>query len=361
MRGILTVALIFFSSWASSQSRADNIIIISTDGLRWQEVFMGMDSAIANNPEYNEGDSAWIFEKYWSNDPIERRKKIMPFFWNTIAKKGQVYGNRLFDNKVDNANRHLYSFPGYSEFLCGYVDTAIKGNDYTENPNINVLEYLNRQPKFKGRVAAFTAWYAFDRILNEKRSGFPVISAFDETGGKYPSTNERLINRMRNNSFMPFDDEECLDVFTHYAALEHLRTKRPRVLYIAYGETDEWAHSGFYKSYLNAAQQVDTWIREIWEFIQKDPQYRDKTTLIFTTDHGRGDLVKTEWRSHNSKIKDAYQIWMAAMGPGIKPKGEIKSPVQLYQKQFAQTIAKLLGYTFKANHPVAEPVHDLFK
>jgi hypothetical protein len=48
---------------------------------------------------------------------------------------------------------------------------------------------------------------------------------------------------------------ECLDVFTHCAAIEELNKNKPRVLYIAYGETDEWAHSGKYRSYLDAAHQ----------------------------------------------------------------------------------------------------------
>jgi hypothetical protein len=44
------------------------------------------------------------------------------------------------------------------------------------------------------------------------------------------------------------------------------------------------------------------------------------------------------------------------MGPGIAAKGEIKTPMQLYQKQFAQTMASLLGFTFKAEHPIGERI-----
>lgn len=64
---------------------------------------------------------------------------------------------------------------------------------------------------------------------------------------------------------------------------------KPRVLYIAYGETDEWAHAGQYRFYLDAAKQVDAWIKKIWEFVQTDPQYKNKTALLITVDHGRGD------------------------------------------------------------------------
>jgi hypothetical protein len=71
-------------------------------------------------------------------------------------------------------------------------------------------------------------WDAFDRILNQQRSGIPVFSAFDTIGGKNPTPNEKLINAMMQDSYRPFGNAECLDVFTHYAALEYLKTKRPK-------------------------------------------------------------------------------------------------------------------------------------
>lgn len=341
--------------------KSENIIIVTTDGLRWQEVFKGMDSAIANHGRFNQGDSAFLFTKYWSNDVAERRKKLLPFLWSTVFAGGQLYGNRDLGNKVDNANPYWFSYPGYSEIMTGYADTAINSNDYPPNPQVTVLEFLNRQPGLKGKVAAYGAWGAFDRILNEKRGGFPVVSAFDAVGGKAPTAQQKLINAMLADSYKPWRGNECLDVFTHYAALDELKAKKPKVLYIAYGETDEWAHAGQYRSYLEAAHQVDAWLKQLWDFVQSDPQYRNKTSLFVTTDHGRGDVVKTEWTSHGNSIKDAYQIWFAAMGPATPSGGEMKTAVQLYQKQFAQTFAKLMGYTFIAAHPVAEEIKSVFK
>lgn len=344
-----------------SAQQTENIIIITTDGFRWQEVFNGMDSAIASNPDFNQGDSAFLYEKYWSPDATERRKKLLPFLWSTVATQGQLYGNRLLGNKVDNANPYWFSYPGYSEIMTGYADTAINANSYPPNPHVTVLEFFNRQPKLRGKVAAFGAWEAFNRILNEKRSGIPVISAFDSTGGKAPNQQQQLLNKMLADSYKPWHRDECLDVFTHYAALEELKTRKPKVLYIAYGETDEWAHSGQYRNYLDAAHQVDAWIKQLWTFVQSDPQYKNKTALFITTDHGRGDVIKSEWTSHGSSISDAHQIWFAVMGPNTPPGGEMKSNGQLYQKQFAQTIAKLMGYAFRAEHPVADAVDEVVK
>lgn len=344
-----------------SENKIENLIIITTDGLRWQEVFKGMDSIIAANPKFNEGDSSYIFENYWSPDELERRKKLMPFLWKTIVDEGQIYGNRAFGNYVDNANPYWFSYPGYSEIFTGYPDSAINSNDLPANPHITVLEYLNQQQKLKGKIAAFGAWVAFDRILNEQRSGIPVFSAFDSVGGNDPNSNEKLINAMLQNSHKPWLKDECLDVFTHYAAMEYLKSKKPNLLYMAYGETDEWAHAGRYRAYLDASKQIDTWLNETWSFIQNDPKYRNKTALFITVDHGRGDKEKEKWTSHNNKVEDSHEIWFAVIGPGIQAKGEIKEPMQLFQKQFAQTFARLLGYTYHAEHPIADEIKILFE
>lgn len=356
---LFSVFLLGFSFVSRSQTQ--NIIIITTDGFRWQELFGGMDSAIANNGKFNEDDSDYLYQKFWDPDVLERRKKLMPFFWSTIEKEGTIMGNRNYANKVNNANPYWFSYPGYSEIMTGYSDTAINSNGYPPNPHTNVLEFLNKQKKLKGKVAAFAAWNAFDRILNEGRSGIPVINAFDETGGSKPTANEKLLNQMLKDSYKPWHEGECLDVFTHYAAMEWLKKRKPRVLYISYGETDEWAHAGKYGSYLDAAHQVDAWIREIWDFVQSNPRYRNKTTFFITTDHGRGDKIKKEWTSHGSNIEGADQIWLAVLGPDSPARGEEKTEVQLWQKQFAQTIANLIGFTFKADHPVADPVLHVLK
>lgn len=390
MKNLIALFILLSVYCSAFSQKAENIIIITTDGLRWQELFGGMDSAIANNKKFNQGDSDAIYKKYWAAEPIERRKKLLPFLWSMIEKNGQIYGNRNLGNKVDNANPYWFSYPGYNEIFTGFPDTLVNSNSFPPNPNTNLLEFLNKQAKYKNKVAAFGAWDAFDRILNEERAKFPVYSAFDPFGmtptsnkkeitvydsilnneikrkhvysgidpfeKDLPSANERIINAMVRDSYKPFGDEEVLDVFTHYGAINYLQTKKPKVLYISYGETDEWAHSGQYRDYLNAANMVDKWIQDIWNYVQSDPFYKNKTAIFITTDHGRGDIKKEEWTSHNNSIQDSYQIWMATMGPGIPAKGEVKINQQLYQKQFAQTMAAILGLTFTAEHPIGEKI-----
>lgn len=360
MKQLFLFLLLAISVQAFAQKKADNIIVITTDGFRWQEMFGGVDTVLANNPIFNEGAKVFIKERFGDVDPLISRKKLLPFIWSTFAEKGQIYGNRHFENKVNVSNPYSFSYPGYSEIFCGYADTLINSNEYKPNPNTNVLEFINKQAGYKGKVAAFSAWEAMGRILNKDRAGMPVISAFEDTGGDHPTDNEKLINSMRNQSFKPWGMGECLDVFTHYAALEYFKVRQPKVMYISYGETDEWAHAGMYKSYLNAAHQFDEWVKELWNLVQSTPGYKDNTIFFITTDHGRGDLIKFQWIDHGSEVHGADQIWFMAMGPGIAPKGEIKQPVQIYQKQFAKTIGSLIGFDFEGEN-VARKIAELWR
>src|SRR5215216_3757536 len=213
---ILRYLVFLLPTMAIAQQKTDHLIVITMDGFRWQEVFAGMDSSIANNSDFNQGDSAELFKKYWHTNAEERRKLLMPFFWNSLVPKGQVYGNRNYNNYVNNANPYHFSYPGYNEIFTGNPDTSINSNDFPPNPQINVLEYLNTQPDYKGRVIAFTAWEAFNRILNEERSGMPVIAAFDTIQGKSLRPQQKQINKMLLNSYKPWGEGECLDLFTHY-------------------------------------------------------------------------------------------------------------------------------------------------
>jgi bisphosphoglycerate-independent phosphoglycerate mutase (AlkP superfamily) len=200
---------------------------------------------------------------------------------------------------------------------------------------------------------------AFNRILNEKRSGIPVTAAFGTIAGKTLTTQQQLLNRMLCNSYKPWGAAECLDVFTHYAAMAFLKSSKPKVLYIAYGETDAWAHAGQYRGYLNAARQVDAWLQELWPFVQTTPEYKNRTALLITVDHGRG--LGDEWTSHGQAIKGADEMWFAVLAPGLPAKGEVTSNMQLYLQQLAQTIANLLGVTYKTDHPVAEGLMQVLK
>jgi hypothetical protein len=209
-------------------------------------------------------------------------------------------------------------------------------------------------------VAAFTSWDVFDAILNEQRSGFMVSSGFDPLQKK-SSPALQLLDEMQMKAPRLLGDGGRPDFVTYYLAKEFLKTYKPKILYIAFDETDDYAHGGKYDLYLASARLTDYWIRDLWTYLQSLPEYRDKSTLLITTDHGRGDEIKSNWKHHGEKIGDASQIWIAVIGPDTLPLGEIRTNGQLFQEQIAATLAALLGHRFTANHPVAAPIGKIFQ
>ncbi|MFY0654434.1 MAG: alkaline phosphatase family protein [Cyclobacteriaceae bacterium] len=344
MKTILTI-LLLFSGFFSFSQKTENLILITLDGLRWQELYAGADSLLIHDSGYVENPEELVHE-FWDNDPLVRRKTLMPFFWSKIAIKGQLCGNRKFGNKVNCTNQMWFSYPGYNEILCGFADDErISSNSKINNPNTTFLEYLNNTKRFKGKVAAFGSWNVFPYIINEERSGIYVNAGFKKAKGSL-SDREQFLNKIQDEIRGPWGGVR-LDVFTHHYALEELKKNKPKVLYISYGETDDYAHDGEYDQYLWSARQTDAYIKELWDFVQSTDQYRDKTTIIITTDHGRGTVPKDTWRHHGIKIEGAGEIWMAVLGPDTKPLGEVKTEGQLYQNQIAATAIELLGEKYE--------------
>jgi hypothetical protein len=347
---------LIFGTVIKAQLKTENLVIITLDGFRWQEMFGGVDSVLMMDKTYVR-DTAGMKEKFWSADKDERRKKLLPFFWTEIASKGQLYGNRWQGNKVNNANKYWFSYPGYNEIFTGFPDDSVNSNDKIWNKNINVLEYINQQKNYKGKVAAFTTWDVFPYILNVQRSGIFVNADVDSL--KFKNKELQLINDIQFLTTRPIGVRP--DVLTYIAAREYLKEYKPKVLYIAFDETDDFAHEGLYDQYIGSAHAEDAMIADLWKTLQGIPAYRDKTTLIITCDHGRGDAVKEEWKHHGQKILDAGQIWIAAIGPDTSPLGEIKTQEELYQRQIATTLAALLGLDFKPAHPVMAPISSMLK
>lgn len=357
-KSILLILFIIISNFAFSQTtRTKNVIIITFDGLRWKELFRGADSSFLFGKAYNSQDSAQRITKFWGKDMQERRLKLMPFFWNTIAKKGQLYGNRDEGNFVNVKNRYWFSYPGYNEMFTGYPDTLINSNNFPPNPNITVQEFINKQPGYKNKVAAFTSWNAFDRILNEKRSGYVVNAGYENLAGDNLTPVQKALNGQQH--FLPkiFGSTERPDAVTYVMAKDYLKQNHPKLLQLSFIDTDAFGHQGKYDFYLDAAHYNDAMIADLWETIQADPFYKDQTTLFIAVDHGRGE--ENTWRNHSINVPNSDQVWFAVMGPHTKSLGEIKTKGQLYQNQYAKTIATLLGFNFISPNLIGETIKSV--
>jgi arylsulfatase A-like enzyme len=335
----LIVFMLLLANHSYAQQLTKNVVLITVDGLRWQELFAGADADILTNKRYVE-NIAVTKSHYWSNDQYQRRKKLSPFIWSTIAGSGQVYGNRNLGNKVNLTNRYWFSYPGYNELLTGRFDKRIRSNARKMNTNETVFEVANKQVNFKDKVAVFASWDVFHYIINPQRSGVH-LNAGNDTAHLRLTAREKYLNHLQSDSPSPWKATR-FDDFTHNYALEYLKKNSPRLLLVAYGETDEFAHQGKYDAYLRAIRKTDDYIKEIWDWIQSSDLYKGKTTLIITTDHGRG-AGKHSWKNHGPRHSGSNHTWFAIIGPDTKPLGEVKLKSHYYSNQIANTIAAFLN------------------
>jgi hypothetical protein len=359
LRNLLMCLIIcaFVQQGSAQERKTRNVIFVMTDGFRWQEVFHGADPELMDKKHGNVGDEKSLQAEFWRSDPGDRRRALLPFLWTVIEPKGQVYGNRDRGSDAAVTNGLNFSYPGYSEALCGFPDPRIKSNDKYPNPNENVLEWLNRKPEFADKVAAFGAWDLFPYIFNVERSGLTVNAGYEPFTAMPRTPLLDALNSLKQETDVL--DGEALDAFPFHTALEYLKTRKPRVLFLSLGETDEWAHMGKYDLYLKSAHRFDEYVKTLWETAQSMDEYRGATTLILAVDHGRG-RAPVEWRSHGEKLPESKYVWMAFLGPDTPARGERSNVPPISQNQIATTLAALLGEDYAGRQPKAgEPIADV--
>jgi len=338
--------------------RTENVIVVTIDGFRWQEFFSGADESLFDKKLGGVRDPEAVKTRYWDDAPHKRREAILPFIWGTAAKEGQIFGDAARQAATRITNVHKFSYPGYSELFCGFADKRINSNNKKDNPNLSVFEFLNAKPAFKGKVAAFCSWDVFPYIFRARQNGLKVQAGWDPIDDAPLSERQVFINETLSN--LPRYWPDCgFDVSTMDAAKEHLRRHKSRVLYISLGETDEWGHGRRYDLYLDAARKSDKFVAELWTMLQTMPEYKGKTTLLVTTDHGRGP-TRADWTDHGKDVPTAEFIWIVALGPDTPPLG-VRENIATTQSQVAATIARSLGEDFSAASPKSAPPLPIFR
>jgi hypothetical protein len=338
---------------------ADRVVLVTLDGVRIQEMFGGLDVDVLRSTlgDARRVEDTRSYARFWAPTPEERRRKLMPFLWSLVADQGSIAGDRSAASVVRLANRHWFSYPGYSELLVGEPqDDAITTNDPIRNPSRTVLEAIRQQLRLSpADVATFAGWGVFNQIV-EHTEGSTVVNAGVEPLAAAGEDAQRL-NTLQEEVAAPWDNVRY-DAFTFRLAMDYLARHRPRVLYLALDETDDWAHDGRYEHALQALHRSDAYLRELWTWLQAQPEYRGRTSLLVTTDHGRGDTPET-WRDHGAKVRGSDDVWIAFASPHLTRRGVWRNHAPLSTNQVAATLAAWMGVDWRRERPTAgAPIRD---
>ena len=322
------------------ESENPNIILITLDGVRWQEVFNGIDTNLLNNKKFTK-NASMLENMFLSEDNDIRQEKLVPFLGTFISNNGILIGNKNEGSNIKLTNDQLFSYPGYNEILTGRADSSITSNDKIYNKNKTILELLNMDKNYSGKVAAFASWDVFPFIINDKRSGIPVSAGYSNLEDHKLSELESFIDKYQ--TMIPiFRYNVRFDLFTHILSMEHIKKRKPKVLFISYDQTDSFSHDGNYDDYILSLHNTDKMIQELWDYLQNNSYYKNNTYVFITTDHGRGDgdFPNSMWTSHGISVEGCEDIWLGILGPNLN-KGIIEG--DFYANQIAPSIAKITG------------------
>lgn len=325
---LIFTLILFFCSCSENKARefssGDNVILITLDGVRYQEFFNGMDPALSG------GATGEVFSHIWKD----------------LAQDGVIYGSPGTSSKIEVANPYRVSLPAYESIFAGSVRDC-KNNSCNRVDVETFPERLLREFSWKkSQVAAIASW---DKIALafESNEGSTALNAgledIEDPDGGVTSADFEKINKLQKLD-PPNWEEVRFDKHTVAQALIYLTKYRPRFLYISLNDSDEYGHMGDYANYVNTLHTHDSWIQLLFKTLEDLGEYGKRTTVIVTTDHGRGANPK-DWRDHGAWVNGCEKIWLFAKGPYTAKTGILKTEGSYTHLNIRPTVETLLGLT----------------
>lgn len=302
-----------------------SVVVITLDGIRWQEVFRGVDPVLAK--EYDLGTP-------------ESATRLVPNLQHLMGQ-GAVIGAPGHGAIMSAVGPAFISMPGYVEILRGRAVPDCWSNDCSLPEESSLLEELAARPDLRpGDVALFASWHALDRFAAER----VLVSAGRQRGSNLSWLEQKpelasALNAGRESSERLGGAEYRPDRHTAELALTYLRTVHPRFLFVSLGDSDELGHTADYPGYLDALREADRFVGRVVSALKEIRATGAPATLVVTTDHGRDSTAY----GHGPAIPQSGRVWLVAWGDGIRSQGFVASPRPRYLIDIAPTLRSLLG------------------
>jgi hypothetical protein len=276
----------------------DNVFIVSIDGIRDLEAF------------------SYEFEGDQTQHPY------IPFIWNELKPLGTAF------MEMYNVYQTRTS-AGHATILTG---------DWQIFPNHGAA--LN---EFQTRSWAPTIFeYARKQMELEKSKTWCVVgkrNCLENNWSIHPAYGEKYgANLIHSPSPWPLEK----DSLTVNEVIRVLDTDKPSILFVNLEGVDVVGHYGTYEEYCEEIRLADRAVERIWEKIANDPHYRDNTTLILTTDHGRHDPDNGGYHHHGGICHGCQHVMCLVVGP--ETPADLEVTRRTYQIDIAPTTGCLLGF-----------------
>ena len=146
------------------------------------------------------------------------------------------------------------------------------------------------------------------------------------------------------------------DELSVYVAKHLMRHLSPSLLWVTLHDIDV-AHSGTFSLYIDGIKRCDRLCAELWQAIQKDPEYANRTAMFILPDFGRDSDIDpggNGFQHHRTGDPMSRTTWMMALGPGIRQNVVVDRPVE--STDLIPTLGSLLGFDarYSRGKPIAE-------
>lgn len=239
-----------------SSAGAQNVFIVVIDGLRYSEA-------------YALGD------------------RYLPHIWDELRPRGTIFTNFRNDGAT-------ITCPGHAAFLTGFAEQL--ANDGSQRPSHPTLfEYYRYQ-------------------THEPDSSCYVVSGKRKLS-MLTYSSDTVYGEVYGARAVALDDRS--DIETWHALTAVMDSARPRMVIVNFPSVDYAGHDDDWEGYLAAIRTADSLVYLLWQKIQSDDHYRDRTTLFVSSDHGRHDSAHGGFRNHGCSCEGCRHIIGLGLGPGF--------------------------------------------
>ncbi len=308
------------------------IVLVVLDGVRWQEIFDGVDPALAKAQGFSPGE-------------VVDARHLMPTLHDVLIAHGVAVGAPGFGPEMRATGPNYVSLPGYNEILGGRTATRCLDNECPATRQPTVADELAVMEGEGPRDAAvISSWESIERAASSRAGSNVVVSAGRHHGRNMDAmradeAERALLEEGMRVGSAPGGGDFRPDRLTAEIALRYLERDAPRFLFVGLGEPDEYAHQGNYRGYLGSLRAADGALARLVETLGRMGERGRRTSIFVTTDHGRS----IAFRDHGGYAPESGRVWLVASGGGIPESGPLRSFEPHRLADIAPTMRALMG------------------